>query len=115
MTFFISILAETNLRIWLQFIGLFHEKYVILFFRFFHKAIDAFRNWRSHRGGYEDYCFLVYNTMYVVAYSLKAGIVEAQQPTVTRQQSIKNRRIFFSAQSVPMSEHATRIRNAINK
>jgi hypothetical protein len=42
-----------------------------------------------------------------VAYSLKARVVEPQQPVVTRQRPINNREMMFSAQSVPMDEHAT--------
>jgi hypothetical protein len=38
----------------------------------------------------------------IVAYSLKARIVESQQRPVS-----KNRGIVFSAGSVPMAEHAT--------
>jgi hypothetical protein len=42
-----------------------------------------------------------------VAYSLTARIVESQQPAVARQRPVnKNRRIIFSAQSVPMVAHA---------
>jgi hypothetical protein len=47
---------------------------------------------------------LIKNT---VAYSLKAGIVEPQQPVVTRQWPINNNRgMVFSTQSVPMAVHA---------
>jgi hypothetical protein len=41
--------------------------------------------------------------LHIVAYSLKARIVEPQQPAVTRQQPINNNRgMVFSAQSMPM-------------
>jgi hypothetical protein len=40
--------------------------------------------------------------------SLKASIVESQQLAVTRQRPlIKNRRMAFYAQSMPMAAHAT--------
>jgi hypothetical protein len=42
----------------------------------------------------------------IVAYSLKARIVESQQPDVTRQQPINNRGMVFSAQSILMAAHA---------
>jgi hypothetical protein len=42
-----------------------------------------------------------------VAYLLKARIVESQQPAITRQQSINNRSMVFSEQSVTMAAHAT--------
>jgi hypothetical protein len=43
---------------------------------------------------------------HTVAYSLKARIVESQQPIVTRKQSVNNNRgMVFSVQSVPMAEH----------
>jgi hypothetical protein len=42
----------------------------------------------------------------IVAYSLKAIIVESQQPVVTRQRSVNNRGMVFSVQSVPMAAHA---------
>jgi hypothetical protein len=46
--------------------------------------------------------------IYAVAYSLKARIVESQQPAFTRQLSLNNNReIVFSAQSVSMAAHAT--------
>jgi hypothetical protein len=42
----------------------------------------------------------------IVACSLKARIVESQQPTVTRPRFVnKNRGMVFSAQSVPMAAH----------
>jgi hypothetical protein len=43
----------------------------------------------------------------IVAYSLKARIAESQQPAVTWQRPVNNRGMAFSAQSVPMAEHAT--------
>jgi hypothetical protein len=43
----------------------------------------------------------------IVAYYLKARIVESQQPAVTRQRPVNNRGMVFSAQSVPMAAHAT--------
>jgi hypothetical protein len=45
--------------------------------------------------------------IYIVAYSLKARIVEPQQPAVTRQRNVnKNRGVVFSARCVPMSAQA---------
>jgi hypothetical protein len=45
---------------------------------------------------------------HIVAYSLKARIVEPQRPAFTRQRSVnKNIGIVFSARSVPMLAHAT--------
>jgi hypothetical protein len=47
-------------------------------------------------------------TKNIVAYSLKARIVESQQPAVTRQRPVKNnRRMVFSAHSVPMATRTT--------
>jgi hypothetical protein len=44
----------------------------------------------------------------IVAYSLKARIMESQQPAVTRQRPVNNNRgIVFSAQSVPLPAHET--------
>jgi hypothetical protein len=44
--------------------------------------------------------------IYIVAYSLKARILESHQPAVTRQQPI-NRGMAFCMQSMLMAEHAT--------
>jgi hypothetical protein len=58
----------------------------------------------SKRSGYYTYHLL----WHTVAYSLKARIVESQQPAVTRQRPINNnRRMIFSGQSVPMAGHET--------
>jgi hypothetical protein len=44
---------------------------------------------------------------HIVAYSLKAKIVESEQPAVTRQRPVNNRGMVFSALSVAMAAHAT--------
>jgi hypothetical protein len=43
----------------------------------------------------------------IVAYLLKAIIVESQQLAVTRQGPVNNNREMFSAQPVPAAVHAT--------
>jgi hypothetical protein len=43
----------------------------------------------------------------IVVYSLKARIVESEQPAVTMQRPVNNKRMMFSAQSVPMAAYAT--------
>jgi hypothetical protein len=44
----------------------------------------------------------------IVSYSLKARIVESQQPAVTRQRPVnKNKVMVFSARSFPMAIHTT--------
>jgi hypothetical protein len=49
---------------------------------------------------------LVLTHVYIVAYSLKARILESQQPAVARQWPI-NRGMAFSVQSMLMAGHAT--------
>jgi hypothetical protein len=49
----------------------------------------------------------IHTTLYNLAYSLKARIVESQQLAVTRQQPINNRGMVFSAQAMLMASHAT--------
>jgi hypothetical protein len=41
-----------------------------------------------------------------MAYSLTIRTVRTQQPTITRQRPVHNRRIVFSEQSMPMAGHA---------
>jgi hypothetical protein len=48
----------------------------------------------------------MYNTVF---YSLKARIVESQQPAITRRRPVNNRVMVFSAQSMPMAAHATMV------
>jgi hypothetical protein len=46
------------------------------------------------------------DTIYILAYSLKARIMESQQPAVTRQQPVNNKTgMVFSARSVSIAAH----------
>jgi hypothetical protein len=66
-------------------------------FRYTHRILNVFMR------------FTVYNSLvfqYIVTYSLKARIMEWQQPDVTRQRPINNIALMFYARSVPMAVHA---------
>jgi hypothetical protein len=53
------------------------------------------------------FCVCMYMYVCIVPYSLKARIVESQQPAVTRQRQVDSNRGMFSTQSVPMTAHTT--------